>query len=222
MFLLIPTLIFQLKYPFSNKRSVQKFLLRLAEYFLWVALWIVIIMEYVKPLVLECAASIRREDYKTAFYYFVRLAVPNTYCWLVLFYSNFHVYFNAYCDLTGFADRCFYLDWWNSTTFGEYWRKWNLPVHNWLTRHIYLPMIRRGFSKTASMFVVFILSAILHEYLVYGLIGYVSFIGFNAMAIQLPFIVIQEKYKHILGGNVGNFFFWIVFCVLGQPAGIVM
>lgn len=22
-------------------------------------------------------------------------------------------------------------EWWNSVTFGAYWRTWNLPVHQW-------------------------------------------------------------------------------------------
>mmetsp|Transcript_5303 Transcript_5303/g.4486 ORF Transcript_5303/g.4486 Transcript_5303/m.4486 type:complete len:337 (-) Transcript_5303:35-1045(-) len=222
VFLLVPTLSFQLKYPFNKHRSFLRYLLRMGEYILWTVLWLIIILEYLTPLVLECGASIKREDYRSALYYFIRLAVPNTYSWLIMFYSTFHVFLTAYANLTGFADRCFYLDWWNSKTLGEYWRKWNLPVHNWLTRHIYLPLIRRGFSKFVSMLVVFVFSAIMHEYIVFGLIGYVSGIGFNSMAMQLPFIIIQEKYKKYLGGNVGNFFFWIIFCVIGQPAGMVM
>ena len=222
IFVLVPTLSFQLKYPFNNKRSIRKFLQKYAEYFILTALWVTMIMEYVMPLVLECCESIKREDYKNALYYFIRLAVPNTYCWLIMFYSSFHWILHAYAHLTGFSDRCFYLDWWNSHTLGEYWRKWNLPVHNWLTRHIYFPMMRRGIGKQLSMIVVFLFSALLHEYIVFGLIGYVSMIGFNGMAIQLPFIIIQERYKKVLGGNVGNFFFWIIFCVVGQPAGMVM
>lgn len=222
VFCLLPTLNFQLKYPFSNKRNYKRYVLRMLEYGAWQILWVIIIMEYVTPLVYDCWASIKREDYTTALYYFTRLAVPNTYCWLIMFYSHFHTYLNAYADLTGFSDRCFYLDWWNSTSFSQYWRKWNLPVHNWLTRHIYFPSMRRGYSKTVSMCIVFFFSAVMHEVLIYGLIQKLSLIGFNSMAIQLPFIIIQETYKKQLGGNVGNFFFWIVFWVIGQPAGMVM
>mmetsp|Transcript_39329 Transcript_39329/g.38878 ORF Transcript_39329/g.38878 Transcript_39329/m.38878 type:complete len:125 (+) Transcript_39329:464-838(+) len=123
-------------------------------------------MEYVFPLVHECSASFKKEDYVSALYYFIRLAVPNTYSWLIMFYSHFHTYFNAFADLTGFSDRCFYLDWWNSTSLSQYWRKWNLPVHNWLTRHIYLPSMRRGHSKALSMFLVFLFSAVLHEFII--------------------------------------------------------
>lgn len=167
-------------------------------------------------------ASFKREEYVIATSYFLRLAVPNTYSWLVMFYCIFHVYLNAFADLTGFADRNFYEDWWNSNTLGEYWRKWNMPVHNWLTRHIYFPLMRRGYSKAFGMFVVFMFSAVMHEYLLAGCIDAITMIGFNTMAFQLPFIILQEKYKKYLGGEVGNISFWIFFCVIGQPAGMVL
>ncbi|CAI2362233.1 unnamed protein product [Moneuplotes crassus] len=222
IFCLIPTLNFQLKYPFKKTRNYKRFVLRLLEVGLWQVVWVIIMMEYVFPLVHECSASFKKEDYVSALYYFIRLAVPNTYSWLIMFYSHFHTYFNAFADLTGFSDRCFYLDWWNSTSLSQYWRKWNLPVHNWLTRHIYLPSMRRGHSKALSMFLVFLFSAVLHEFIICGILERVSLIGFNSMAIQVPFIILQETFKKSLGGNIGNFIFWMTFCVIGQPAGMVM
>ena len=29
-------------------------------------------------------------------------------------------------------------DLWNATTIGDYWRLWNMPVHKWLLRHVYV------------------------------------------------------------------------------------
>ena len=135
MFILVPTLVFQLAYPLSNKRNYIKFVLKILFYILLQMLWVTIIMEYWMPLVQEWGLSIKQERYLDALYHFFRLAAPNTYSWLVMFYATFHVYLNAYADLTGFTDKNFYEDWWNSKSLGEYWRKWNLPVHNWLTRH---------------------------------------------------------------------------------------
>lgn len=54
-------------------------------------------------------------------------------------------------------------DWWNATTIEGYWRSWNMPVHRWMVRHIYFPIIRRGHSKGLAMTVVFFLSAVFHE-----------------------------------------------------------
>lgn len=64
-----------------------------------------------------------------------------------------------------FADRKFYLDWWNSGSMGTYWRLWNVPVHNYFKRHVYIPLRRRGWSNTSASMMVFFLSAIIHEIL---------------------------------------------------------
>lgn len=163
-----PTLNFQLAFPFSNNPSLFKFAFGIFKYLILLGLWVTIVLEYCLPLTEECVHSIKQENYYDAAYHFIRMAAPNTYAWLVLFYGTFHVYLNAFADLTGFSDKNFYEDWWNSKTFGEYWRKWNLPVHNWLTRHIYYPLIRRKYGRTLSMLIVFFFSAVMHEYIMIG------------------------------------------------------
>jgi hypothetical protein len=53
------------------------------------------------------------------------MAVPAAYFWLAMFYCVFHSYLNLWGEITGFADRRFYSDWWNANNLSEYWRKWN-------------------------------------------------------------------------------------------------
>ena len=48
----------------------------------------------------------------------------------------------------------------------EYWRTWNLPVHNWLLRHVYYPLRRAGCSQVQCGFIIFFLSGVGHEVLV--------------------------------------------------------
>lgn len=53
---------------------------------------------------------------------------------------------------------------WNSTSWDEFSRKWNKPVHSFLLRHVYAPLIYScGFSKTIAMLITFFLSASAHE-----------------------------------------------------------
>lgn len=221
MFWLIPTLWFQLKYPYYKRINIKGFIYRIIEWFIFIAIWITIISEFCFPIVLETVDWIRKEDYVEALYNFLRLSVPNTYGWLFQFYLGFHCYLNAWAELTGFSDKNFYEDWWNSKTLGEYWRKWNLPVHNWLTRHLYYPMRRRKISRGFAMAIVFAFSAIFHEYMLAGWFGVFTMLGFNSMMSQLPIIILQEKFSKYLNGQAGNVFFWIFFCVIGQPGGMV-
>ncbi|XP_035517644.1 sterol O-acyltransferase 2 [Morone saxatilis] len=58
------------------------------------------------------------------------------------------------------------LDWWNSTSFANYYRTWNVVVHDWLYYYGYrdfLSLSKRKF-RTAGMLSVFIVSAVVHEY----------------------------------------------------------
>jgi hypothetical protein len=53
---------------------------------------------------------------------------------------------------------------WNSTSFDEFSRKWNRPVHSFLLRHVYAATISTyGLNKFSAAFVTFLLSACLHE-----------------------------------------------------------
>lgn len=59
-----------------------------------------------------------------------------------------------------------YSDWWNANNIAVFWSSWNLPVHVWAVRHVYIPMTTMGYSKSAASIVVFFISAFFHEYLV--------------------------------------------------------
>lgn len=53
---------------------------------------------------------------------------------------------------------------WNSTSWDEFSRKWNKPVHQFLLRHVYTSTMRSyKLSKTSAMLITFLLSAAVHE-----------------------------------------------------------
>lgn len=70
------------------------------------------------------------------------------------FFGLLHCWLNAWSELLCFADREFYRDWWNSSSFAEYYRKWNGVVHDWLYAYVYLDTMRilegRGFQKATA------------------------------------------------------------------------
>jgi sterol O-acyltransferase len=93
-----------------------------------------------------------------------RSLLPTTLFMLLLFYIVFECVCNIFGELSCFADRCFYKDWWNSTTFEEFNRLWNQPVHEFLYRHVYLEAIMQfKTSKKQAQFLTFLFSAVLHE-----------------------------------------------------------
>ncbi len=118
----------------------------------------------------------------------LRLSIPNTVMWITGFYSVFHVFLNIIAELLKFADRKFYMDWWNCRSLEEYWKTWNLPVHFWFIRHMYNPILKRGYSKNAAMVAVFLISALAHEFLVCVPLHLFSFYAFLAMLLQAPTI----------------------------------
>lgn len=153
----------------------------------------------------------------------MKLSVPSLYVWLLGFVALFHHYLNILGEITCFADRAFYLDWWNAGNFGEYWRKWNLPVHFFLTRHIFKPLRKKGFSGSFSGLLVFTFSALIHEYLVVvpldiGWTGWVVL----AFVLQVPLSSWTQSSYIQKRETLGNVLFWITFCFCGQPIAVLL
>ncbi len=56
---------------------------------------------------------------------------------LSLFYGVLHAWMNIFGELLQFGDRLFYEDWWNVRDFANYYRKWNIIVHEFLYYYVY-------------------------------------------------------------------------------------
>lgn len=63
--------------------------------------------------------------------------VSGIICLLTLFYGILHCWLNIFGELLKFGDRLFYEDWWNVKDFAEYYRKWNIVVHEFLYYYVY-------------------------------------------------------------------------------------
>lgn len=114
----------------------------------------------------------------------IPLQIPNHFFWLCFFYITFHSFLNLVGELLHFADRNFYCDWWNATNIDTFWRTWNMPVHRWCIRHVYIPIVDLGYSRLTASLVVFFISAFFHEYLVRFALTIRLFFSFD-MKLQL-------------------------------------
>lgn len=146
MFLVYPTLCFQLSYPRTQKIRRLWLMKKFLQFFFYQFFQLYILLEYWYPI-LQTSPTVFNKDFiydlphiLDAIRFVVRLAGPMALSWLLGFYSVFHVYLNILAELTYFADRNFYHDWWNCRSLQEYWKNWNMPVHQWFVRHLYNPL----------------------------------------------------------------------------------
>lgn len=128
-FLAAPTLVYESAFPRSDRirwRYVVKKSFQLAAALL---VQYAVVAQFMLPVFAH-----HTKDW----YLFLKLALPSFCMWLAGFYAFFHCWLNIVAELLRFADRQFFLDWWNSTSLDSFWRKWNNPVHEWCLRHIYV------------------------------------------------------------------------------------
>ncbi|KHJ86040.1 MBOAT family protein [Oesophagostomum dentatum] len=149
----------------------------------------------------------------------LKLAIPNILIWLIGFYTIFHSCLNFVAEVLKFADREFYRDFWNSETIHYFWRTWNIPVHRWAARHIYMPMMRNHYSKHSATVTVFFVSAFFHEYLVSVPLHMFRLWAYYGMMSQIPLSLFIDYV--VKGGRAGNVVVWLSL-ILGQPLAILM
>ena len=251
MFLLYPTLVYQTQYPRSARIRKRWLAKRVFELLVSLGLIAFLMDQYVVPTMqnatgdmakvdaavtgaslldprsLGAAARTVRGHAPPLVERVLELAVPSLYVWLVGFFGLFHTFLNIVAELTRFGDRLFYTDWWNATTVEQYWKKWNLPMHHWLLRHVYFPALRRGARKKQALLLVFFISAVLHEVLASVPCRTFRTWAFWGMMGQVPLVVLTRYLDKLLSRDghqtqIGNVIFWVSFCFVGQPLCLLL
>lgn len=222
-YLAAPTLVFQVWYPRSARVRKSFVFRRLAELVFTSCIIVFVVEQYVKPTLLNSLVYFDNGDVPAIVERVLKMCIPNTIVWLLIFYALFHSYLNLVAELMRFGDRVFYRDWWNSGDLGVYWRLWNRPVHDWLVKHVYYVAIRGGYSPRIGQLVVFFLSALLHEVIVSVPCQIVSIQVFMAMLVQVPVIAVtQWVHRRSQNPVFGNVTFWCALCIFGQPLLILI
>jgi diacylglycerol O-acyltransferase-1 len=95
--------------------------------------------------------------------------------------------------------------------------------------HLYFPMLKHSVKRWQANLVVFLVSALAHEFVISASLGIIEFWAFFGMMTQAPVILCQEKIEKVTlsfrilqtlklqNSQLGNVMFWISFCFLGQP-----
>ena len=216
-FCVVPTLCYQLNYPRSPYIRWKYVATILFRMIIVAALIIFFVEQYISPTLGKSMKVIDDLDTVGIFSLMLRLSVPNTYVWLLGFYFFFHLWLNLFAELTRFGDRLFYKDWWNARTVDKYWQRWNLPVHHWMIRHCYYPILRTGLGKSSALFLVFFLSALFHEVIISVPFKQITYHAFLGMLAQAPLTFVSAKLDKIFdNAMIGNVSFWMIFCIVGK------
>jgi len=227
-FAFAPTLCYQVAFPRSPRVRWTYLFSLLVRLIILSAFIPAFIAQYMMPLLKNSAAPVREGDLLGILERMLKLAIPTTCVWLSGFYLFFHVWLNVLAELLRFGDRQFYKAWWNANDFEQYWRLWNIPVHNFIVRHIYFPILRHVTSnKSLNGLLCFTLSAVLHEVVIaLPLHTYRMPLAFLGMMAQVPMLFISGKIsratKDTAFSQLGNYIFWISFCFFGQPAAVLL
>lgn len=161
-----PTLVYQPVYPRSSHIRWTFVLKRVVEIaalstFIWVAT-----AQYAAPVLRNSLKQMQTLEMAAILERLMKLSTISLVIWLAGFFALFQSFLNALAEVMRFGDREFYTDWWNSPSVGHYWRTWNKPVYHFMRRHIFVPLVGRGWSPQAASAIVFLFSGVLHELLV--------------------------------------------------------
>ena len=227
-FTVAPTLCYQTTFPRSPSIRWGYLLSLSLRAVALGALLPAVCLQYIVPLLDHAAEAASARDLPSFVEHTLRLSLPLTYVWVTGFYAFFHVWLNLLAEILRFGDRVFYKAWWNATDFETYWRTWNIPVHHWIVRHAYFPILRHvTSSKSTTGFLCFFLSAVLHEVVVaFPLRSFYMPLAFFGMIAQVPLLPLSAWLMRRTRGTafdqVGNYLFWSTFCFIGQPLCVVL
>ncbi|GJN89318.1 hypothetical protein Rhopal_002298-T1 [Rhodotorula paludigena] len=201
-YLLVPTLVYELEYPRTDSIRPLYVLEKTLATFGTFSLLILIVEHFIYPVMPTPEVSF--------FSSVIDLATPFSLCYILIWYIIFECICNGFAEITRFSDREFYSDWWNSTSFDEFSRKWNIPVHTFLLRHVYATTIATyRLSRFSAAFVTFLLSACVHELVMAVVSKKIRIYLFAMQMIQLPLIMIGRAKIFKRNPALGNLFFWL-------------
>ncbi|XP_049292590.1 sterol O-acyltransferase 2-like [Anopheles funestus] len=138
--------------------------------------------------------------------------LPGTLITLCFFYCSLHSCMNIVAELSRFADRMFYRDWWNESTFAGYIRSWNVVVHDWLYTYVYKDCVEHVFCncRPLATVAVFTFSAVLHEIIM----AFTFRFFYPVMFVQLEFLGLLLMFvMKRMGKDVGNVLVWLMISI---------
>lgn len=212
-FLLCPTLCYELEYPRTESINWTSLISKIVAVFGCIFLLTITSEEFILPVLVE--ASIRLEVSAGSVSESL-LILAETISWLLfpfmltfllVFLVIFEYVLGAMAEITRFADRHFYSDWWNSTDWMEFSREWNIPVYSFLRRHVYSAS-RPHTGRSLATVITFLISAVGHEIVMACITKKLRGYGFVCQMLQLPIVMLQRTKFIREHETINNVCFW--------------
>lgn len=223
-FLFIPTLVFKETYPRKKYISIKFVLINFMEFLGALFLISFIFEKHFVPVCIRFQAS--EYHWTEIVWNIMSNTLPALGIAICSFYCLLHAWMNGFAELTKFGDREFYQDWWTATTYSEYYRKWNIVVHDWLYTYIYKDFYETVTpkNKTMAKMMVFLISAIVHEYILslcmrmFFPVLFLEFFGIGVLLYFVsnsggPILTILFTYGYALGMSISISFYTMEYCV---------
>lgn len=232
-YILCPTLCYELEYPRTVRTQWMELSWKILAVFGCIFLLTITSEEFIVPVLHESALRLEGVESLSEKGLILgesisMLLFPFMVTLLLVFLVIFEYILGAFAEITCFADRHFYSDWWNSCDWHvllptttllvhhriltvhrlEFSREWNIPVHHFLRRHVY-GASRPRFSRPIATLITFLISAFGHELVMSCITKKLRGYGFLAQMMQLPIVMLQRT-KYVRGRKVfNNICFWV-------------
>ncbi len=210
---MFPTLVYEVSYPRTKRIRWGYFFGKAAGIFGVIFIMVAIAQNNMYPIVMRCLELRRTAPIMTRLKEYplilVEMIPPFLSMYMLTFFLIWELILNAIAELSRFADREFYKEWWNSVDWDQYSRDWNVPVHKFLLRHVYHSTISSfHVSKTTATLVTFFLSSLIHEVAMYVIFKKVRFYLLSLQMFQLPLVQIMRSKLFKKYPVLANVFFW--------------
>ncbi|EFY92005.1 putative acyl-CoA sterol acyltransferase [Metarhizium acridum CQMa 102] len=213
-YLFCPTLCYELEYPRTPRINWTSLVAKTIATFGCIFLLTVTSEEFILPVLVDAQRRLSAPSPVSAPEALLILAesiswllFPFMLTFLLVFLVIFEYVLGAFAEITRFADRHFYADWWNSTDWMEFSREWNVPVYSFLRRHVYSAS-RPHTGKMLATVITFLISAAMHEVVMACITKKIRGYGFICQMLQLPIVMLQRT-RCIRGRKtLNNVCFW--------------
>ena len=213
-FLIAPTLVYWYEFPKNEKFRPQFLASKICQTILGLVAIYLIVSDIILPII-NLGQSI------TYLQAIIMLSVPVFLVTFTIFYVLFDCILNCIAEMIGFADREFYLDWWNSTSYEEFYRKLDKISHEFLFRHVYCEtLFKFDFPKSVAIFATVIFHSQIWDYL-FNMISRTS--GVFLMILGLAQLLFVRAITFILKGKLKsnhNIPLWFTI-IIGLPWALV-